>query len=292
MKDIVFLKRKFNNIPDSEIYEFLNKINDLSLNSVYSLTVADTYFIRKKLGIFDSNNTIKDKDLADMYEMDVRELKLKEANLFIHLNNILMYEYDKKLVEKVKCLKEKKNILNHINMEPEDYILLSDINFSHKINWILEKNNIKTVNDISRYSFIDLLKIDYVSIDMIEKIDKRLEIIGYSIKKDYNLYSYQELKELIPNKADDVKRYVHSKGICLKGEEESDIVALDNLDLSARSLNALTRENIECIGDLRNALEDIRDIRNLGEKSIFEIYKKLDEYNKKDMEKSTKKLIK
>ena len=292
MKDIVFLKRKFNNVPDNEIYEFLNKISDLSLDSVYSLTAADTYFIRKKLGVFDSNNTIKDKDLANMYEMDVKELRLKEANLFIHLNSILMDEYDKKLVDSVNCLKEKKAILNRINMEPEDYILLSDLNFSHNINWILSENNIKTVTDISRYSFIDLLKINYINIDMVEEIDKRLEIIGYSIKKDYNLYSYEELKEKIPDKAYDVKRYAHNRGICLKGEEESDIVALDNLNLSARSLNALTRENIECIGDLKNTLEDIRDIRNLGEKSIFEIYEKLDEYNKKDMEENVKKLIK
>lgn len=292
MKDIVFLKRKFNNVPDNEIYEFLNKISDLSLDSVYSLTAADTYFIRKKLGVFDSNNTIKDKDLANMYEMDVKELRLKEANLFIHLNSILMDEYDKKLVDSVNCLKEKKAILNRINMEPEDYILLSDLNFSHNINWILSENNIKTVTDISRYSFIDLLKINYINIDMVEEIDKRLEIIGYSIKKDYNLYSYEELKEEIPDKAYDVKRYAHNRGICLNGEEESDIVALDNLNLSARSLNALTRENIECIGDLKNTLEDIRDIRNLGEKSIFEIYEKLDEYNKKDMEENVKKLIK
>ena len=112
------------------------------------------------------------------------------------------------------------------------------------------------------------------------------------LKKDYNLYSYDELKEEIPDKAYDVKRYAHNRGICLKGEEKSDIVALDNLNLSARSLNALTRENIECIGDLKNTLEDIRDIRNLGEKSIFEIYEKLDEYNKKDMEENVKKLIK
>lgn len=292
MKDIVFLKRKFSNIPDNEIYEFLNIINDLSLNSIYSLTVADTYFIRKKLGVFDSNETISDKDLANMYEMDVKELRLKEANLFIHLNSILMDEYDKKLVDSVNCLKEKKAILNRINMEPEDYILLSDLNFSHNINWILSENNIKTVTDISRYSFIDLLKINYINIDMVEEIDKRLEIIGYSIKKDYNLYSYEELKEEIPYKAYDVKRYAHNRGICLKGEEKSDIVALDNLNLSARSLNALTRENIECIGDLKNTLEDIRDIRNLGEKSIFEIYEKLDEYNKKDMEENVKKLIK
>lgn len=293
MKDIVFLKRKLNNVPDNEIYEFLNKINDLSLDSVYSLTAADTYFIRKKLGVFDSNKTITDKDLADMYEMDIRELKLIEANLFIHLNNILMDEYDKKLVEKVKYLKEKKDILNRVNMEPEDYILLDDINFSHNINWVLKENNIKTVNDICKYSFIDLLKINYINIDMIEEIDKRLEIIGYSIKKDYNLYSYEELKELIPDKAYDVKKYVHNRGICLKGEEESDIVALDNLNLSARSLNALTLANFDCVGDLRNALEDdICNIRNLGKKSIVEVYEKLDEYNKNNTEKNVKKLIK
>ena len=59
MKDIVFLKRKLNNVPDNEIYEFLNKISDLSLDSVYSLTAADTYFIRKKLGVFDTQLCIR-----------------------------------------------------------------------------------------------------------------------------------------------------------------------------------------------------------------------------------------
>ena len=86
---------------------------------------------------------------------------------------------------------------------------------------------------------------------------------------------------------------MHNRGICLKGEEESDIVALDNLNLSARSLNALTLANFDCVGDLRNALEDdICNIRNLGKKSIVEVYEKLDEYNKNNTEKNVKKLIK
>lgn len=291
MQDKVFLKGKLKNVPVDEIDIFLNKLNNLSLSSIYSLTDEETDFIRQKLGVFNDGKTVSDKDLAISYNSSIGLIRLYENQLFMRLSKLLIEESERKLINKVNLLEQKRESLRLVDMVPEDYILLEELNLSDNINFIFKQNNIKTVHELCSYSFIDLLQMKWVNLDIINEVNKKLKLINYCLKNDYNEYSYQDLFELFKNNARYIRNYAHSLGIALKDEVPSDILPIESLDLSARSLKALTRSNIDCIGDLRNASEEeICQIRNLGKKSIFEIYDKLDEYNKKEENKEKKKV--
>lgn len=63
--------------------------------------------------------------------------------------------------------------------------------------------------------------------------------------------------------------------------------SLDELDFSVRSYNSLKRSGVNCLSQLLNmSLEQIKNIRNLGQKSCDEIVKKIEEYGWKDPTKS------
>ena len=54
---------------------------------------------------------------------------------------------------------------------------------------------------------------------------------------------------------------------------------IEEMDLSVRSYNCLKRANINTVEDLtKKSREDMLKVRNLGLKSIDEVYEKLTEY--------------
>lgn len=62
-------------------------------------------------------------------------------------------------------------------------------------------------------------------------------------------------------------------------DQVGDLTVIEELDLSVRSYNCLKREGIDTVGQLKVLTdEDIRQIRNLNDRSIEEIRTKLDEY--------------
>ena len=66
-----------------------------------------------------------------------------------------------------------------------------------------------------------------------------------------------------------------------KGDDFTDVLKTrtDNLDLSTRTLNALTAANIRTLGGLaRKKKEDLLEIEGIGEKGITEIKKVLSKY--------------
>lgn len=67
-----------------------------------------------------------------------------------------------------------------------------------------------------------------------------------------------------------------------KGEDFSDVLKtrIDTLDLSTRTLNALTNANVRTLGGLaRKKKEDLLEIEGMGEKGISEIKKVLSKYD-------------
>ncbi|MES2416105.1 MAG: DNA-directed RNA polymerase subunit alpha [Patescibacteria group bacterium] len=67
-----------------------------------------------------------------------------------------------------------------------------------------------------------------------------------------------------------------------KGEDFTDVLKtrIDNLDLSTRTLNALTNANVRTLGGLaRKKKEDLLEIEGMGEKGITEIKKVLSKFN-------------
>ena len=67
-----------------------------------------------------------------------------------------------------------------------------------------------------------------------------------------------------------------------KGEDFSDVLKtrIDTLDLSTRTLNALTNANVRTLGGLaRKKKEDLLEIEGMGEKGITEIKKVLSKYD-------------
>lgn len=68
--------------------------------------------------------------------------------------------------------------------------------------------------------------------------------------------------------------------------EEEEQTSIDELDLSVRSKNLLFRGGIKTIGDLENATFDcVSHLRNMGFKSLQEIYIKLIEWKEKQRSK-------
>ena len=64
--------------------------------------------------------------------------------------------------------------------------------------------------------------------------------------------------------------------------EQEEQTSIDELDLSVRSKNLLFRGGVKTIGDLENATFDyISHLRNMGFKSLLEIYMELIEWKEK-----------
>lgn len=91
--------------------------------------------------------------------------------------------------------------------------------------------------------------------------------------------------EYIPaNKPDEraVQLFNELKEINKQEIEQEEQTSIDELDLSVRSKNLLFRGGVKTIGDLENATFDyISHLRNMGFKSLLEIYMELIEWKEK-----------
>ena len=122
---------------------------------------------------------------------------------------------------------------------------IRNVGFSLRTYRALYNHGICTLGDIIKYTKEDLEKIRNLDVKGIKEIEEVLA------KHDL---------ELLPEECENV-----------------DEMPLEELHLSCRPFCILIRNNIQTIGDLRNAdIEDLRKLRGMGEKSISEIIDKLE----------------
>lgn len=119
------------------------------------------------------------------------------------------------------------------------------VGFSLRTYRALYNHGICTLGDIIKYTKEDLEKIRNLDVKGIEEIEEVLA--------EHDL-------ELLPEECENV-----------------DEMPLEELHLSCRPFCILIRNNIQTIGDLRNAnIDDLRKLRGMGVKSISEIIDKLE----------------
>ncbi len=109
-----------------------------------------------------------------------------------------------------------------------------------------------------------------------EALSRSIEIMINQLKA---IVDFKEEEVVIPEK--ESKKEVKEKEEDDKGEDFTDILKTrtDNLDLSTRTLNALTAANIRTLGGLaRKRKEDLLEVEGIGEKGITEIKKVLGKY--------------
>lgn len=123
---------------------------------------------------------------------------------------------------------------------------IRNVGFSLRTYRALYKHGICTLGDIVKCTKEDLEKIRNLNYKGIEEIDEVLA--------------------------------KHGLELTLSEEYENvDEMPLEKLKLSPRPFHILIHNNIQTIGDLRNAdIEDLRKLRGMGEKSISEIIDKLE----------------
>ena len=106
-----------------------------------------------------------------------------------------------------------------------------------------------------------------------EALSKSIEIMINQLKAIIDFKEPEEEKEKKVSKIEE-KEIEEEK----KGEDFSDVLKTrtDSLDLSTRTLNALTNANIRTLGGLaRKKREDLLEVEGIGEKGITEIKKVL-----------------
>ena len=120
-----------------------------------------------------------------------------------------------------------------------------DLNFSVRTLNVLKEKKISHISILSRYPRDKLLDLENLGVGSVNEIEDLLVQRGF-------------------------KRTLKS-GFQLNSQIETD-VPLSQLDLSTRTLNGLMRNKITQLSDvMKLSYDDVRDIRNLGEKSIFEV---------------------
>lgn len=112
-----------------------------------------------------------------------------------------------------------------------------------------------------------------------EALSKSIEIMIMQLKA---IVDFKEPEEEIIEEKKTKKEEKEEKETAEKGGEDfTDVLKTrtDNLDLSTRTLNALTAANIRTLGGLaRKKKEDLLEIEGIGEKGITEIKKVLSKY--------------
>ncbi|MBR5296612.1 MAG: hypothetical protein IKU29_01935 [Parabacteroides sp.] len=132
-----------------------------------------------------------------------------------------------------------------IKMKTEKNTDIGNVGFSLRTYRSLYNYGICTLGDIIKYTKEDLEKIRNLDVKGIEEIEEVLTKHGL---------------ELLPKEC-----------------ENLDEMPLEKLELSSRPFCILMRNNIQTIGDLRNAdIEELRKLHGMGEKSIAEIIDKLE----------------
>jgi len=108
---------------------------------------------------------------------------------------------------------------------------------------------------------------------------KSIEIMIMQLKSIIDFKEPEE--EIVPEKKSD-RAVSAPSGEDKKGEDFTDVLKTrtDSLDLSTRTLNALTAANIRTLGGLaRKKREDLLEIEGIGEKGISEIKKVLSKFS-------------
>lgn len=96
------------------------------------------------------------------------------------------------------------------------------------------------------------------------------------------IIDFKDEEEVAPAKAEKASKADDSADEDDKGEDFSDALKtrIDGLDLTTRTLNALTAANIRTLGGLaRKKREDLLEVEGIGEKGITEIKKVLGKFN-------------
>lgn len=111
-----------------------------------------------------------------------------------------------------------------------------------------------------------------------EALSRAIEIMIFQLKAIVDFKEIEEVKiEKTTEKEEKEKSIEEDK----KEDDFTDILKtrIDNLDLSTRTLNALTAANIRTLGGLaRKKREDLLEIEGIGEKGITEIKKVLGKF--------------
>lgn len=105
-------------------------------------------------------------------------------------------------------------------------------------------------------------------------VEQLQAIVGFSIKTREDT-----VKELIKEKGENIEE---GEDDSVKKEEMTDMLKtrIDTLDLSTRTLNALTGANIRTVGGIaRKKKEDLLEVEGIGEKGIQEIKKVLKNFD-------------
>lgn len=129
--------------------------------------------------------------------------------------------------------------------------------FLKQLVWLVLDEEIRKVNG------------DMESLNVSEIVDRMHQHIHYKKIMDIGVLNYIYEKE---------HEEINSKELSEEKEYENvDEIPLEKLKLSPRPFHILIHNNIQTIGDLRNAdIEDLRKLRGMGEKSISEIIDKLE----------------
>jgi DNA-directed RNA polymerase subunit alpha len=108
-----------------------------------------------------------------------------------------------------------------------------------------------------------------------EALSQSIAIMIHQLKAIIDFKEEEEVKEVPEKKS---KKEDKEEDIEKKSEEFTDVLKtrIDSLDLSTRTLNALTSANIRTLGGLaRKRREDLLELEGIGEKGITEIKKVL-----------------
>lgn len=108
-----------------------------------------------------------------------------------------------------------------------------------------------------------------------EALSQSIAIMIHQLKAIIDFKEEEEVKEVTEKKS---KKEDKEEDTEKKGEEFTDVLKtrIDSLDLSTRTLNALTSANIRTLGGLaRKRREDLLELEGIGEKGITEIKKVL-----------------
>lgn len=146
----------------------------------------------------------------------------------------------------LSCAEDSSEYLD-VTEEPGKFIddSVEELNFSVRTLNVLRKENITNVSILSRYSREELLVLPNLGVTSVNEIEAFLQLRGFKRVMKPVLQLNSQIERNIP---------------------------LSKLNLSVRTLNGLMRSQVILLSDLMGlSYEDVRDIRQLGEKSISEV---------------------
>lgn len=192
---------------------------------------------------------------------------------------------------------------------------IDEMDFTVRTYNCLKRANITRVSELITKTPSELMQVRNMGRKSLDEIVKKLSELGLSLQNDpeidgdLHVMVRGQIPEIQPEesthttsraKLDEVTKKLAAMGLALDpdtteedvppppacggltilGEDEDDgeklCMSIEDLDLSVRSYNCLSRAGIQTVGDLINlTLEDLAKTRNLGKKSMDEIVKKV-----------------